>query len=430
MQPARRRAIALSDRVTKGLIASKGLPPGAASPAPSAADIFKGLATAAAGLVAVSGVTYLFGFIIVNEHASAYGLRSYELSQPTYFLAGAGYIALVLIPALTFFVVPGFVTALSRHIENEHNRASKEFKERRDDRAKRQEARARAEANLPRWPASVIFRRTAPVRARFNAAPVRTVLEGLGWITLVPMHVLLGLLGLLLSPVAYYANEAPGRYVLMVLAVAALTFAVITSTNHAIGLDPFVIHPGKWQHAQVAHFWMLLVPALLALFLGFTLRALDFYRQIEGWLQVTALMIFFVVVVPFGIVTSTAWARHVYPEINHPFGGADAQASTVRLHFSASEDAQALLAALRASFGGAFAHADPRVTNGGGEAPSSSAPGFTAQLDLYEENAEALIVIVCDGIDPVAIRVPRTAIEGAIFRKRQSDAKAPPCLPS
>lgn len=69
-------------------------------------DLFKALTAAAGSLVAISGITYLFGFIIVNGHAIQFGLRSFELSQPTYFMAGLGYLMLFFVPVLAMLMLP------------------------------------------------------------------------------------------------------------------------------------------------------------------------------------------------------------------------------------------------------------------------------------------------------------------------------------
>ena len=333
---------------------------------PSLMDTAKLAAQLLTAVAGAAGVCYAFGFIIFNTYVSQFGLHSFELASPTFFLAGLSFIGLMLLPLTAFGLLPSIITLQFENL--------------------RMETSGKAVAVLVFF---LIFVEIGLV-ALFSLA------FALGDFTTLPSLALALILLFLTVSCGWGALNAK-------MSRRAVYLGLLPVVQIVAGVLLVSIGAPENATAYYAAGGILFVAAVASAAQGVFIEFFTFWRGLrDAWviivigivaLTVFTLMLSFIVPI---------WARLVYPQIDHSFGGGDLKGATVRVAFleKSGSGGPTLRNALASVLGASF---DPDAK-------------FSPPLDLLEDGGTALIVIIeTEDEGRQILRLPRTALAGVMY---------------
>ena len=328
------------------------------------------LATKLLGVIAgAAGICYLFGFIIFNTHVSQFGLHSFELASPTFFLAGLSFIGLMLLPLMAFVLLPSIIS-ITRADETEA-----------------------LSHNLQKLMKAAVF---FLIFVEIGLVAMFSLAFALGdFVSLNSLYVAVALLFLTFALIwgGFNGQQARRGYYLLGLPIVQISALYLLVTIGAPENAP----------AYYAAGGVLLVSALASAAQGVFVEFFSWLRdQTDAWVIVVIGIVALTIVTLLLSFVVPIWARQVYPMIDHSFGGGDLKGATVRVAFmeEAKTGGPVLRSALESELGFTFADGS----------------AFSPPLQLLEDGGRALIVLIerADQRREV-LRLPRAALAGVIY---------------
>ena len=351
---------------------------------PTLSDLSDRIVKIAAAATALGALTYLLGFVIVNSHYGGFGVRVFDVSLPTYLIAGIGFFVNFVLPCVASVVLirSRIVRIAGNMVRSFSMLKTLEF--------------ASSTRVIVLGVVMIVFN-ILLYSVVIGLIPV-ALLEFLGSAS-TDLSAMLGFptLGRILS-------TTPGVVLLVIYAVLVLALGLRagfteSARRHGLAVFKLMATDEQLQEESVQKLFSVMETQTRAE------RRFSVARAV-GWMSL---------LIPVMVVCTFLWSIAVYPLIGHAFGGGNSRGGLVELVLKRSDaDAAHLLAILRDDYGVGFS------------------AGRSERLAVLEESADALIVLVprtaradpcaaardpASAERPLAIRIPRTLITGAVFSR-------------
>ena len=357
------------------------------------ADLTDKIVKVAAAATALGALTYLLGFVIVNSHYSRFGVRVFDVSVPTYLIAGSGFFINFVLPCLAsvFVLRARIVRSVGKLIQALSN------------------LHAMGIGSLTRVFAAALF------------LLLLNILFFMVLVGLIPVALLeflgtpnTGFSDIFSFPTLSRILETSEGVMLMslylglVLILGFQSGLLKSTSTHAAAFFQMIAEQKKITDDRVQKMLAMIEKQ---------------NRTSEGIPAMKALGAI-LVIVPVMVISTFLWSSAVYPNIGHAFGGGHGGGSRVALVFKRSDpDAAHLMAVLRDQHGVEFLG------------------GMSEPLVVLEENSDAAIVLIWPSADgsrsacsprrprqdeavPAAVRIPKSLITSAVFSRCPSQGDA------